>query len=235
MCAIKSHGKFPIKIYGETKNKFCIWLKDEDEFQVGDTVVKTKLFKKKPRKIFTTAFDNEKSTKKIIFDSTQFQSGWNEPGNEIIYYRPRDVSLFGSNKAVLFDVDGTIIRTKSGNKFPIDQNDWQLWHSSVRKKLNELISNNVRVIFVTNQNGIGSGKTDKDSWIQKMDKLLEKLEIDIEIFVSSGPGAFRKPLPGVFHLLKTYLGLETKNLVMIGDAAGRIARKPHRPKVYKTV
>ena len=65
-----------------------------------------------------------------------------------------------------------------------------------------------------------------------MEKLLQKIEIDIEIFVSSGPGKFRKPAPGVFYLLKEFLELKCDgNILMVGDAAGRPANKLAKKKV----
>ena len=71
------------------------------------------------RKIVTQSFgvlpDDEK---RLRIDTKIFQSGWNELGNELLYYRPGDTTLFASKKAVLFDIDGTIIKTKSGNRFP---------------------------------------------------------------------------------------------------------------------
>lgn len=36
------------------------------------------------------------------------------------------------------DIDGTLIVTKSGNKFPKDENDWKLWSNEVKVKLRAL-------------------------------------------------------------------------------------------------
>ena len=71
----------------------------------------------------------------------------------------------------------------------------------------------------------------KDDFKLKIESILSKLEIDIEVFVAAGSSIFQKPLPGTFHLLKEYLGMRSENILMVGDAAGRIAKKPHRPKV----
>ena len=79
---------------------------------------------------------------------------------------------------------------------------------------------------------MSSGKTDKEGFKHKMEKLLQKLEIDVEIFIASGPGKFRKPAPGIFYLLKEYLGLNcNENTIMVGDAAGRGANKLAKRKV----
>ena len=86
---------------------------------------------------------------------------------------------------VIFDVDGTIIKTKSGKTFPIDKDDWLLWHPKVKTKLNQLIDDGVRVIFITNQNGIDTGKTNKTEF---------KLKIEFSIFKFVCPCTWR-PFP----------------------------------------
>ena len=41
-------------------------------------------------------------------------------------------SAEGRSKAVGFDIDWTIIATKSGKKFPTSAADWKWWHEKVR-------------------------------------------------------------------------------------------------------
>ena len=43
----------------------------------------------------------------------------------------------GSNKIAAFDIDGTIIKTKTGNTFPSSKDDWKLWSVNVKAKLKE--------------------------------------------------------------------------------------------------
>ena len=40
-----------------------------------------------------------------------------------------------SNKVAGFDLDGTLIKTKSGRTYPKNENDWDWWNPSVPKKL----------------------------------------------------------------------------------------------------
>lgn len=51
-----------------------------------------------------------------------------------------------------FDLDHTIIKPKSGNKFPKDSDDWVLL-DSVSKKINELYNNGYKIVIFTNQAG----------------------------------------------------------------------------------
>ena len=150
----------------------------------------------------------------LELDNEIFPPGWSSPSANLFYYRPQSTALFMSHKALFFDIDGTIITTKSGKKFPIDEKDWKMWHLAVKPKLNQLVNNGTRVVFVTNQAGIESGKTDANKFRQKIDALLLHLEIDVEVFVSAGHGPFRKPAPGVYHLLKEYLALQGLDFII---------------------
>jgi len=40
-----------------------------------------------------------------------------------------------SRKIAAFDLDGTLIKTKSGYKIPKNGDDWMWWHDKVPKKL----------------------------------------------------------------------------------------------------
>ena len=54
-----------------------------------------------------------------------------------------------------FDMDGTLIVTKSGRVFATDYNDWKIIFNGVSKKLKELINDNYKIIVFSNQAGIG--------------------------------------------------------------------------------
>ena len=47
-------------------------------------------------------------------------------------------AFVGSSKIAAFDLDNTLIKTKSGNKFPQSYKDWQVWDDSVIPKLHKL-------------------------------------------------------------------------------------------------
>ena len=50
-----------------------------------------------------------------------------------------------------FDMDGTIITTKSGKTFAKDRDDWQLLYPEVPGKLKELNRKGFKIVFLTNQ------------------------------------------------------------------------------------
>lgn len=62
-------------------------------------------------------------------------------------------------------MDGTLIKTLSGNVFPKNCDDWQLCYSNVDKKLKSLHAGGFRIVIFTNQHGISSGKVKKENFM----------------------------------------------------------------------
>lgn len=93
-----------------------------------------------------------------------------------------------------FDLDGTLIKTKSGKAFPTDANDWEHWHVNVPLKLAEILSSssssdgssagssdspgksaNNAILIITNQKGVSSGKTKIEDIAMKVGKFVDSL------------------------------------------------------------
>lgn len=47
-------------------------------------------------------------------------------------------SEVSKNKVAAFDLDGTLITTKSGNTYARNESDWKWWHTSVPQKMKSL-------------------------------------------------------------------------------------------------
>ena len=50
-----------------------------------------------------------------------------------------------------FDLDYTLIKPKSGKKFPVDKNDWEWMYPNVLEKLKEYYENKYTIVIFTNQ------------------------------------------------------------------------------------
>ena len=142
---------------------------------------------------------------------------------DTIIFFPRNISsVSGRNKIAAFDLDFTLIHPKSNKKFPLDQNDWT-WHfECVPRKLKELYNNGYEIIIFSNQNGIESGKQNKEDLLDKIKDMSTILQIPLKAYLSTSKNHFRKPSPKMWQLHIRNREIDYKNSFYVGDAAGRI-------------
>ena len=132
--------------------------------------------------------------------------------------------LYGYNKKPLnsiniasFDLDNTIIKTKSEKTFAINENDWMFQYENVTNILQKYYNKNYKIIIITNQKGLNSEgkiKTFKNK-IEQISKILDN--IIFEIYVMIHDNLFRKPFPSVFK----EINFDKENSFYCGDACGR--------------
>jgi bifunctional polynucleotide phosphatase/kinase len=119
------------------------------------------------------------------------------------------------NKLAMFDLDGTIIKTKSGEKFSVGSGDWEFLYPEIKPKLKELYNKGHSIIIISNQA--------KFSPIieEKIKSVLIALEVPVQAFVATGKDKYRKPETGIFEELILPKITNLTNIFFIGDAAGR--------------
>ena len=102
-----------------------------------------------------------------------------------------------SHKIAAFDMDGTIITTKSGRVFPVDYKDWRLlYENRTIEKLETLLGEGYKIVFITNQAGLASGKLKLDDFKTKVESIVTKLNkgstqtlsLPIQLFCSAAAG-----------------------------------------------
>lgn len=130
-----------------------------------------------------------------------------------------------TEKLACFDLDNTLIKTKSGKKFAINEYDFEFFSVNVIKKLNYLYNNGFCIVIITNQAGLNNKKKITD-WENKIDKLITEIKLPIKLFASISHDIYRKPLPSfIINICKE---LETLKLQLsnesfyCGDACGRL-------------
>lgn len=127
-----------------------------------------------------------------------------------------------TDKLAMFDLDGTIITTKSGKKFQINENDYKWKYNDVPFKMQNLYKNNYCIIIISNQAGISSGKQSSNEWIAKLDNISSMLNIEMRAFCSTGYNIYRKPSPQFFYeFIPDRDKLDYTNTFFCGDAVGR--------------
>ncbi|KFG30521.1 polynucleotide kinase 3 phosphatase [Toxoplasma gondii p89] len=94
----------------------------------------------------------------------------------------------------LFDLDGTLITTKSGKKFPQGACDWKLLHPpQILQKLRKLVAEGYHLVVVSNQLGVQKGHTTLMSLTEKSDALQQTLNVPLTVCLAVADDFFRKP------------------------------------------
>jgi bifunctional polynucleotide phosphatase/kinase len=135
--------------------------------------------------------------------------------------------LCAFNGIVAFDLDGTIIKTKSGKAFGETKNDWIFFSPNVPAVLKSLYESGKYVAIISNQNGVGKchGLSLEDLK-HKLDSILSKLQCPVDVFCAFEKDQYRKPrTEGWMWLLgRRVIDFSSLPSVYVGDAAGRPKR-----------
>lgn len=142
-----------------------------------------------------------------------------------------------------FDLDDTLIRTKSGKTFATnDLTDWRLWadgETVMRPAMKRLVdpedgAEKRRVVIFTNQEGVGKGKVDRSKWQTKVENVIEALGLEkgratVLASLSKKGNDYRKPHVGMWRFLREKLSdagvaVDVEKSLYVGDAAGRPKR-----------
>ncbi|EPQ61999.1 Polynucleotide kinase, partial [Blumeria graminis f. sp. tritici 96224] len=157
---------------------------------------------------------------------------------------PNTTSLNSRNlKIAAFDLDSTLITTRSGKKFSSDAQDWKWWHSSIPNTLRKLIlEDGFKIAIISNQAGLSlKNKSDPKAKLpefkSKVSSLLNKLDLPVSVYVATENDTYRKPRSGMWEelvrdtLVDKSEELNLEETFFVGDAAGRAA-SPGRPKDF---
>ena len=68
-----------------------------------------------------------------------------------LYYKNCLIETKENVRIASFDLDNTLIKTKSGNVFPVSYNDWIPLYDNIESILNNYINNNYVIVIFTNQ------------------------------------------------------------------------------------
>lgn len=157
-------------------------------------------------------------------DSAMKADRWDEyDHSKLLMFTP--IGLTPSSKVAAFDLDHTIISTKSGRVFPTSMDDWQIMYPEIPQKLKKMSSDGYKILIFTNQKGISRGKTSAPEFKNKIQRIVKRLGIPIQVMVSTGLGKYRKPNTGMwdYFLQKGNQGIQVDipSCMYVGDAAGR--------------
>jgi DNA 3'-phosphatase len=132
-----------------------------------------------------------------------------------------------SIQVAAFDLDGTLIVTKSGKKFSQDATDWKFFDrlNKLKSKLETLISQpdiTTKIVIFSNQNGVTKGYATIDQIHTKVENILEQLQIPCSVYLSMKDDLMRKPRTGAWQMfMSRQRQIDFTKSFYCGDAAGR--------------
>ena len=138
-------------------------------------------------------------------------------------FKYSDFEANSDNKIACFDLDGTLIKCKSGKKFPIDENDWVFFSNNVINELRYHYTNKYSIVIVTNQSGLNNNETKFKQWKTKLENICNTINIPIIILSSISHDKYRKPLPSFWFVIENILkkSIDKNTSFYCGDACGR--------------
>ena len=130
------------------------------------------------------------------------------------------------NKALFVDLDGTLIITRSGRKFPIHSEDWKLIPETV-EAIKYYYKKDYKIIIVSNQGGIEEGYLDEKVFTRKIEQVCSTLEKVAKLkknsiiyyYCKEMESYNRKPNPGMGFEAAVDYELSLSNSIMLGDFA----------------
>ncbi|XP_028982027.1 uncharacterized protein F21D5.5 isoform X2 [Diachasma alloeum] len=129
------------------------------------------------------------------------------------------------SKIAAYDMDGTLITTQSGLVFPKDLNDWKILFPGIPGKLKELHADGYKIVIFTNQGGLGLGKSKPNDFKQKIERVVKRLGVPIQVFIATARDSYRKPVTGMWDRFAKFnndgVPIDKDNSFFVGDAAGR--------------
>ncbi|GLE04383.1 hypothetical protein PINS_up013313 [Pythium insidiosum] len=183
----------------------------------------------------TEAGDSREDSGAATLDEPCFDRPWKEVDGGSLHYLDARAKASTTTrptsplKIAAFDLDGTLIVTKSGKRFAQDASDWKLFHPThVVKKLQQLTRDGVLVVILSNQNGVAKGKTTAREVQTKLAAVAKRIGVPVVILFATKDDLMRKPRVGAWTWLRRELGGGEEEIAVdeqasfyCGDAAGR--------------
>lgn len=152
------------------------------------------------------------------FEKPNAAEGWASI-EKVPFVRAPDEAYAG--KALLLDYDGTLRKTKSGDKYPKSPDDIEILPGR-REVLSRYQKDGYHLLGVSNQGDVGRGKLSMDAAIACFQRTNELLGLDVEIaFCPHNPAPIscfcRKPMPGIGVAYIEKYKLDRRETLMVGD------------------
>jgi bifunctional polynucleotide phosphatase/kinase len=154
--------------------------------------------------------------------NNQYTPKWINDDKFTFFNNLTSIEVHKFKKIVIFDLDGTIVKTKSGKIHPINSDDWVFNYSNVVDVFSKL--DNTIIGVITNQKGIKSTNNLID-WQKKLNNIMKHIKFNF-VFASLKDDRYRKPMIGSWqyikdNYLKNFNLQSNEQIIYVGDACGR--------------
>jgi histidinol-phosphate phosphatase family protein len=207
----------------------CVWL----DTSIEDAQVNAVMRMVRRYGAFLSPDEIKKASKKdpntfgpsVLF---RYRKGFEEPTTaegfasvERVSFKRSPASPEYTQKALLLDYDGTLRRTKSGDKYPKSPEDIEILPGR-RERLLKYKNEGWRLLGVSNQGDVARGRLTVDAARACFERTNELLGLDIEYaFCPHDPAPIncfcRKPMPGLGVAFIEKYKLDRAQTIMVGD------------------
>lgn len=151
---------------------------------------------------------------------------------KLLVYTP--LNCKATAKIGAYDMDGTIITTRSGKVFPTGIDDWKMAGGTIIPTVKAKHNDGYKIVIFTNQAGVSSKKTAVADIKKKIQNVIDALGVPVQAFIATGDNFFRKPMPGMWQALcenkNNGIPIDVARSYFCGDAAGRPENKAMKRK-----
>lgn len=152
---------------------------------------------------------------------------WTETEN---YISGKTDTFKFSENIYAFDLDHTIIKPASGKRFSTNVDDWCFYSDNVINKIREKSLTHC-IIIISNQLGINKNKISAKDLKQKIQNIIDQLNVPILFLASILDNEYRKPRTKLWNtFIKNY---DKNNSYYCGDAGGASERVIYDTNIKK--
>uniref|UniRef100_A0A0K0EE81 Bifunctional polynucleotide phosphatase/kinase n=1 Tax=Strongyloides stercoralis TaxID=6248 RepID=A0A0K0EE81_STRER len=141
------------------------------------------------------------------------------------------LNVEASTKIAGFDLDHTIIKPTKGSVYPKNDFDWEFYFDNIITELKALNKDGFKIVIFTNQKGISSKRNTNINVKNRVENIVENINIPLQVFISTGHPKYRKPARGMWDLLcseyNENISINISDSFYVGDGAGRL-EGPHQ-------
>eukprot|EP00494_Astrolonche_serrata_P034630 UN34899 len=132
-----------------------------------------------------------------------------------------------SCKIAAFDIDTTLVKTKSGKKFPKTAADWVWLYDDdiVTENIQQLNRDGFGIVMFTNHKGVSNGRLSLVDMKMRIRGIAGGLNVPCTALAATGDDLYRKPHTGMWEYFQKELNDNKsidKSSFFVGDAAGRM-------------